>query len=94
MFEKVSENLDFELELQKIKERNKRVEADKAWEVSPTRRLFIASITYVVAVLWLSMIGDSDTWIKALLPVFGYLVSTFSLPLIKDWWVKKRMRDS
>jgi hypothetical protein len=46
--------MDIESEIQKIKERNARVEADKAWETSKTRRLAIAVFTYIVAVFLLS----------------------------------------
>ena len=33
--------MKIENEIKKIKERNKRVELDKAWETSYTRRIFI-----------------------------------------------------
>ena len=35
-------------EIEKIKERNKRMEADKAWETSFTRRALISVATYIV----------------------------------------------
>lgn len=76
-------------ELEAIKERNKRVEAEKAWEISWTRRLFIAAVTYALAGVWLLVINDSYPWLKAFIPAVGYLLSTFSLPLIKNWWMKK-----
>lgn len=63
---------DLEKVVSQIQERNKRVETDKAWEVSYTRRGFIAAITYVVAMTWLYFIGDtvesgySGGWIHAL----------------------------
>ena len=37
-----------EQEISKIKERNKRVELDKKWETSWTRRLCICILTYIV----------------------------------------------
>jgi hypothetical protein len=40
-------------EIQRIKERNRKVEMDKAWEVSWTRRIFILAMTYIVASVWL-----------------------------------------
>ena len=83
-------NLEKEIKL--IKERNLRVEADKAWEVSWTRRLFIAALTYVAAGIWLVWIDDSFPWLKAFVPSAGYLVSTFSLPIIKKWWTKHANR--
>ena len=38
--------MDLEKEIKEIKERNKRVETDKAWETSWTRKICIALLTY------------------------------------------------
>lgn len=40
---------DFEYRLQAIEQRNFRVETDKAWETSLTRRLSIVLLTYFTA---------------------------------------------
>ena len=85
--------MNMESEVEAIKERNRKVEADKAWEVSWTRRLFIAIVTYIVAGVWLVWIHDSNPWLKALVPAGAYVLSTFSLPLIKNWWIAGRKRD-
>ena len=71
-----------------ILERNKRVEADKAWETSLTRRFSIAVITYLTACLFLWLIEDALPFIHALVPTGGYLLSTVSLPWIRRWWVR------
>lgn len=78
-------------ELAAIHERNRRVEADKAWETSWTRRLFIAAVTYVIAGIWLVMIDDTYPWLKAFVPALGYVLSTLSLPAVKRWWAKGRI---
>ncbi len=78
--------MDLEKEILEIKERNKRVETDKAWEVSWTRRLAIMAMTYIIAAAWLEIIHEPHLWWKAFVPAAGYLLSTFSLPVIKDWW--------
>src|SRR3990167_5813114 len=39
---------DLEKEIREIKQRNLRVEADKAWEVSWTRIFFISISTYII----------------------------------------------
>ncbi len=78
-----------ENELQQIQERNKRVELDKAWEVSASRRSLIAVITYSIAVLFMCRIGIADPFINALVPTGGYLISTLSLPIVKKWWISK-----
>lgn len=80
--------MELEKEIEIIKERNSRVETDKAWEVSWTRRLFISINTYVIAGIWLVFINDNFPWLKAFVPAGGYLLSTLSLSFIKEWWVK------
>lgn len=80
---------DFQEEIAQIQERNKRVEMDKAWETSWTRRLFIAVVTYGLATLWLALIDANDPMLNALVPVGGYLLSTLTLPFLKAWWVKR-----
>lgn len=80
-------------EITQIQERNKRVELDKAWETSWTRRLLIASITYIVASLFMMRIGVPDPWVNALVPTGGFLLSTLSLGIVKKWWVKKYGKD-
>ena len=49
--------MNVEKELKKIIERNKRVEFDKAWETSKTRRLLIATMTYFVVVILFLITG-------------------------------------
>ena len=78
-----------EIEIQKLNERNKRVELDKAWEVSKTRRGIIALFTYIVVVAFLTRIGNDAPLINALVPVGGYVLSTLSLPFLKSWWIKR-----
>lgn len=81
-----------ENELILLKERNKKVEENKAWEGSVTRRFFVALITYIVFVLILWMQGVSTFYLNALVPPIGYLISTLSLPFIKEWWLKNIKR--
>ncbi len=71
-----------------IEERNKRVELDKAWETSWTRRLTIAMITYGVAATFMYLIGVGNVFLNALIPTGGFLLSTLSLSIIKGWWIK------
>lgn len=79
-----------ENEIQQIHERNKRVELDKAWETSFTRRAIIAFLTYTFASVFLVRIGNDSPFMNAIVPVAGYLFSTMSLPFIKDWWVSRK----
>jgi len=72
-----------------IKQRNARVEADKAWETSWTRRLCIAVFTYVLAAMYMQMTGLDRALIGACIPAGGYVLSTLSLPFIKRMWLEK-----
>lgn len=79
-----------EKEINEIKERNKRVELDKKWETSLTRRLCICVLTYVVVVLYSYIISKtSNIWLSSLVPVIGFTLSTLSLKGIRMIWEKK-----
>jgi len=84
------EELSQEIEL--IKERNRRVEIDKNWEISWTRRLLIAAITYLTAAVWLVLIGDSYPVMKAFVPAVGYILSTLSVPFCKKMWTERQLK--
>lgn len=82
---------DFEKEIAAIKARNKRVETDKAWETSWTRRLCIMILTYAVVVLYSATISQvSNVFLSSLVPVMGFLLSTLSLRLVRKAWEKRR----
>lgn len=82
---------DLEKEIAAIKARNKRVETDKAWETSWTRRLCIMVLTYVIVVFYSATISQvSNVFLSSLVPVMGFLLSTLSLRLIRKAWEKHR----
>jgi len=81
--------MDVEAEIKKIKERNARVEADKAWETSFSRRMIIAIGTYLVCALFLLSINAPNPFLAALVPSLGFLLSTLTLPFLKDLWLAK-----
>lgn len=72
-----------------IEARNAKVEMDKAWEISWTRRLSIAILTYAVIVVYLSVIGNDKPFINAAVPVVGFLLSTLVLRQIKEFWQRE-----
>jgi hypothetical protein len=76
-------------EIAAIQERNIRVELDKAWEVSWTRRLFIAVSTYIIAGIWLVLIHEKFPGLKSFVPAIGYVLSTMTVPVLKRWWTNK-----
>jgi len=81
--------MDFEKEITEIKERNKRVEKDKAWETSWTRRICIMVLTYIVVIIYSYVIREYDNiLLSSLVPVIGFTLSTLSLKLIRKIWEK------
>lgn len=85
---------DLEKEIENIKQRNKRVELDKKWETSWTRRLFICILTYVVVVVYSYMVRNYDNiFLSSLVPVIGFTLSTLSLRYIRKIWEKNTKND-
>ncbi len=76
--------------IERIQERNRRVEADKAWETSVVRISTIAVVTYICAVLVMYVIEVERPLLAAFIPALGYVLSTQSLPFLKSWWLSKR----
>ena len=79
---------ELEKRIEKIEDRNKNVEKDKAWETSYTRKILIIIFTYFSIVLYLYFIVGIDPWINAIVPALGFLLSTLSLPFFKELWSK------
>jgi len=78
-----------EEELKKIKQRNTRVEADKAWETSNFRKGIIAIFTYMFAAAFLVLIKKPNPYLNALIPVIGFWFSTLVLPPLKKIWIER-----
>ena len=80
--------MSLETEISLIKERNKKVELDKAWETSLTRRLTIAVLTYLVIVIFFYSASLPKPFINSIVPTVGFVLSTLSLPWFKKLWMK------
>ena len=79
--------MDLEKEIKKIQERNKRVELDKAWETSWTRKICIMILTYIVVIIYSYVIRKYDNiFLSSLVPVIGFPLSTLSLKLVRKIW--------
>lgn len=72
--------------LEKIEQRNNRVESDKAWETSYFRRILIAIFTYLAIALYFAVIKVENPWINAIVPTIGFLLSTLTLPFFRNFW--------
>ena len=82
--------MDLKQEIEKIKERNKKVELDKKWETSLTRRVLIVILTYIVVVIYSFSINKiNNIFLSSLVPVFGFVLSTMSLNGFRKIWKKE-----
>ena len=82
--------MNIEQELENIKKRNKRVELDKSWETSWTRKICIMILTYLIVVTYSYLIKQYDNiLLSSLVPVIGFALSTLSLKYIRKIWERK-----
>ena len=81
--------MNVEKEIEKIKVRNSKVELDKKWETSITRKICICILTYAIVVLYTYIIRKTDNiFLSSLVPVIGFFLSTLSLKYIRKIWEK------
>lgn len=73
-------------DIQEIKDRNFRVEKDKAWETSFSRKILISILTYFVIVLFFLFAELPKPFINAIVPTLGFLLSTLSISYFKKLW--------
>ena len=79
---------ELEREIRKIKARNKKVETDKAWETSLTRKAIILVATYIVIVSFLLVSNIPNPWLNAVVPTAAFMLSTLTFPFFKQAWKK------
>lgn len=72
-------------------ERNKKVELDKKWETSLTRKICICILTYIVVIIYSYIVRNYDNiLLSSLVPVIGFTLSTLSLKYIRKIWEKDK----
>ena len=80
---------ELQLEIEDIKKRNRRVEKDKAWETSWTRKLIILVLTYMVIVVFFLSMRLPDPFVNAIVPALAFVLSTMTVPVVKKKWTDK-----
>ncbi len=79
--------MNVEERINKIEERNKRVEKDKKWETSITRKVCIMFLTYIIVIIYSFIIRNVDNiFLSSLVPVIGFTLSTLSLKFVRKLW--------
>jgi hypothetical protein len=77
-----------EQEINKIKNRNSKVELEKAWETSLFRKVLITILTYIIIVLFFYFANLPKPFINAIVPTIGFILSTLSIQIFKNIWIK------
>jgi len=80
-------------EIQNLKARNKRVELDKAWETSLTRKIIIVILTYFVIVIFFYFAKLPRPFINSIVPALAFILSTLALPIFKKTWIKAKSKE-
>ena len=75
-----------EKEVEQIKERNRRAEKDKAWEISWWRRGAITVLTYIVVVVYFWASGLGNPWINSVVPAVAFVLASMTLPQLQKVW--------
>ncbi len=81
---------DLESSIKQIRERNKKVEQDKAWETSWTRKIIIAILTYLVIVIFFYFAQLPKPFINSIVPALAFIISSLTLPFFKKLWINFR----
>ena len=75
---------ELDQEIKIIKQRNKRVELDKKWETSATRKICICVLTYIVVVIYSYIVRNYDNiFLSSLVPVIRIYVIYFIFKIYK-----------
>ncbi len=81
---------DLEKRVDAIEQRNQRVELDKAWETSWSRKISIVILTYITIVLFFLVAQLPKPFINSIVPTAGFVLSTLSLPFFKRFWINHK----
>ena len=82
--------MNIEQEIQEIQLRNRRVELDKAWENSWTRKISITITMYAFMIIMMFSLDLPSPFINAIIPTSGFILSTLGLSFVKTAWIKCR----
>ena len=84
----MSKQNSIEQRIETIELRNTKVELDKAWETSWSRKLVIAVLTYAVIVIFFYFADLPKPFVNSIVPTLGFVLSTLTLTWFKKLWIK------
>ncbi|MCK5611185.1 hypothetical protein KAR91_55440 [Candidatus Pacearchaeota archaeon] len=84
---------NIEKRINDIEKRNNKVELDKAWEISWSRKTLIAILTYITIILFFLVAELPKPFINSIVPTAGFVLSTLSLPFFKKIWINHKAKS-
>jgi len=84
---------NLEKRIEEIEARNKKVEADKAWETSWTRRILLTIFTYLSIGVYMWAINIPRAWLNAVVPAIAFTLSMLTMPFFKKLWLKNKEKS-
>ncbi|MDD4897684.1 MAG: hypothetical protein WCZ99_03160 [Candidatus Paceibacterota bacterium] len=78
---------NIEQRIKKIEDRNQKVEDDKKWETSMTRRGLLMLFTYLAIGTYMRAIDIERPWLNAVVPAVAFMLSTLTMPFFKRMWL-------
>jgi polyferredoxin len=82
---------ELQQQINSINDRNRRVEADKAWETSWERRIILFVLTYLVIVVFFLIARLPKPFINSIVPAVAFVISTLTLSFFKKLWLKNKI---
>lgn len=80
--------MELEQRVKNIEDRNKKVEEDKAWETSITRRVLSMIFSYVAVGIIFQILEVPKPWLNAIVPALAFMIQQLSMPVLKRMWIK------
>jgi hypothetical protein len=78
--------------IEAIEERNRKVELDKTWETSASRKIIIAILTYFTITLFFLVARLPKPFINSIVPTTGFILSTLSFSYFRRIWIKRKTK--
>jgi hypothetical protein len=83
-----------EEEVENIKQRNRAVEKNKAWELSKFRKTFIFLLTYITIVLFFIFAKLPRPFLNSIVPAIAFILSTSTISILKKYWIKNIYKNN
>ena len=78
---------ELESKIKELDDRNRKVEYDKSWELSYSRKLLLMLFTYLAIGFYLQAVNIESPWLNAIVPSVAFMLSTLTLPYFKKLWL-------